>query len=388
VDQENWDRGESEKALATVLAEFAKLNTKLELPEGWIPTTRPVTEGAPRPFVVHLIGNHELYNFTREQLRDDLGTNGPPPSLTGYYSFSPHPQLRCVVLDAYDVNTIDDRGHDPASHEKGFAFLEQQNKSDLRGRGSVNWLEGLQGKQKRFNPFNGGLGEDQIKWLGEELQKADAAGERVVVMSHVPMCPLGAKDVCLLWNYQEVLDVLHAHPCVVACFYGHDHEGGYRVDDAGIHHVTFQSPLNSVASGPEPRRAHATVSMYSDRLELDGAGIVRSRVLPFSRRDDDPDLQPMNHRNSAGSAALTNGSGGGSGGGGSSRRRHGHGHGHGHGQLEPLVSVCPKGHRLELSTDTLPADSIHGRYRDGWYCDNCRAEGEPTDVRWVHDRTL
>ena len=126
-------------------------------------------------------------------------------------------------------------------------------------------------------------------------------------MSHVPMCPGAAKDVCLLWNYNEVLGLLRAHQCVVAVFSGergmgsehqrhhtpqlysaqlqctatvhsysaqlqctvadarflpaagHDHEGGYRRDQRGIHHLTFQSPLNSMAAD---RRAAATVELW------------------------------------------------------------------------------------------------------------------------------
>lgn len=221
VDQQNEKLGESHSALPAVLTEFGKAQTTLKLPADWVKTTPALTH---RPFVVHLIGNHELYNFSRQELRENLGTN-PPPGLTSWYSFSPHPTLRCVVLDPYDLNTIDSKEKTEA-HNEGFKFLEQQNKTDLRGRGEVNWLEGLQGKQKRFIPFNGGLRGAQVEWLEQTLQQADDAGERVVVMSHVPMCPRGAKDVCLLWNYEKVLELMRGHPCVAACFAGHDHDGG------------------------------------------------------------------------------------------------------------------------------------------------------------------
>lgn len=365
VDQECAARGDSHEALATVLAEFAKVRTKLTLPEGW-GATAPVPAGTPQPFLVHLVGNHELYNFTREELREKLGTNGPPPCDRSYYSFLPHKLLRIVVLDSYDVNTIDNVEHHPPSHDEGFAFLEQQNMTDLDGRGKVDWLQGLNGKQRRFNPLNGSVGADQLKWLGEELDKADAAGERVIILGHVPMCPQGAKDMCLLWNYKEVLDVLNDHPSVVACFHGHDHEGGYRQDTSGIHHVTFQSPLNSVAGGSEPRQAHATVCLYPDRLELDGAGIIPSRTLRFNRGPNDPQM-PV-----AGGVES------------------GRGQGHRQ-QLDSLVAEGPAGRPLELSTDTLPSDSIHGYvftkrgywkgYKFGWTCDRCGLEGKPTDVR-------
>ena len=354
VDQANEKRGESESALAAVLAEFGKVNTAMALPEDWVATT----PGEARPFVFHLIGNHELYNFTRQQLREGLGTN-PPPEGTSYYSFSPHRTLRCVVLDPYDLNTIDNREHDDA-HTEGYKYLEQFNKTDLRGRGTANWTEGLRGLKKRFVPFNGAVRPPQMAWLEATLREADENQERVVVMSHLPMQPGACKDVCLLWNYEEALALFHAHPCVVAVFAGHDHDGGYRRDGHGIHHVTFQSPLNSKPEPAAPKSAlecfaedsqpavgegeqegeqegdadekgagaiearwaalgeegqalyeakaaeererhkeesrvallaHATVEVWPDRLELLGEGIVSTRTLTFERYD--PPISPQ-----------------------------------------------------------------------------------------------
>merc|ERR1712151_192610 len=38
--------------------------------------------------------------------------------------------------------------------------------------------------------------------------------------------------------------VLHAHKdSVVAVIAGHDHDGGYAIDTAGLHHITMNSPL-------------------------------------------------------------------------------------------------------------------------------------------------
>ena len=80
-------------------------------------------------------------------------------------------------------------------------------------------------------------------------------------MSHLPMQPGACKDVCLLWNYEEALALFHAHPCVVAVFAGHDHDGGYRRDGHGIHHVTFQSPLNSK---PEPAAPKSALECFAE----------------------------------------------------------------------------------------------------------------------------
>ena len=86
------------------------------------------------------------------------------------------------MLDPYDLNTIDNREHDDA-HTEGYKYLEQFNKTDLRGRGTANWTEGLRGLKKRFVPFNGALRPPQMAWLEATLREADENRERVVVMS-------------------------------------------------------------------------------------------------------------------------------------------------------------------------------------------------------------
>ena len=46
--------------------------------------------------------------------------------------------------------------------------------------------EGLEGVARRFVEFGGGVGADQIEWLGAELAAAKASGQRVIVAGHVP----------------------------------------------------------------------------------------------------------------------------------------------------------------------------------------------------------
>lgn len=96
-----------------------------------------------------------------------------------------------------------------------------------------------------------------------------------MLLTHVPLCPGSCKDVCLVWNYAEVLAVLARHACVVAVLAGHDHDGGYARDAAGVHHLTFPSPLNATE---ECREAHARIDFYADRMEVYGAGGVAQRI--------------------------------------------------------------------------------------------------------------
>lgn len=203
------DRGTTAEATAAVLAEF----DKLECP------------------VVHLIGNHELYNFTRAETREVLGIRDP-----AYYSWS-RDGWRFVVLDSYAKNCIDVRGCSE-DHDKAYEWLAQYNQNELRhpvpgvrycmspvhfkahaaamalcrsfreildfqdGRlpatfGDLltvprtfcprrawqvdNWREGLSGVDSRFVPFNGAIGSEQIAWLKAELAAATEDNENVVM---------------------------------------------------------------------------------------------------------------------------------------------------------------------------------------------------------------
>ena len=203
-----------------------------------------------------------------------------PDSDTPYYAFSPHPGWRFLVLDPYDISTC---GR-PVGHPKeveAWKLLEANNPNDLRG--NSDWQAGLVGPARRWVPFNGALSVSQLAWIQGELEMATACGDRVIVLTHVPMQPNACSPGTLLWNYEEVLSLLESAGCVVAVLTGHDHDGGYARGRTGIHHVTFHSPLEVAPPGG----SHATVTVYADRLQVDGNGAQASFTLPF-----DPATEP------------------------------------------------------------------------------------------------
>mmetsp|Transcript_8020 Transcript_8020/g.22793 ORF Transcript_8020/g.22793 Transcript_8020/m.22793 type:complete len:87 (-) Transcript_8020:2119-2379(-) len=72
------------------------------------------------------------------------------------------------------------------------------------------------------------------------------------------------------------MKVLHETQCVVACFYGHDHDGGEAVDSHGIHHITLASPLECLPS----ENAWGILRGDSDGgLVLEGHGKVPSLTI-------------------------------------------------------------------------------------------------------------
>ena len=77
----------------------------------------------------------------------------------------------------------------------------------------------------------------------------------------------------LVWNYKDILHVLHRHHCVLAYFSGHVHSPACGRDEKGIHHVVFRGVIKV---GPHCPAAHATVFLYPDCVvirDAEGSGV-------------------------------------------------------------------------------------------------------------------
>uniref|UniRef100_A0A061R5V4 Manganese-dependent ADP-ribose/CDP-alcohol diphosphatase n=1 Tax=Tetraselmis sp. GSL018 TaxID=582737 RepID=A0A061R5V4_9CHLO len=238
---------QSVEALETVMQEFASFNQK----------------------TYHILGNHCLYNLTRPHLNKRLGIPEAPGG-GSYYSFSPHAGWRFVVLDSYDISLL---GWEPSHPHTRLAsrLLDERNPNEDK-----NSPSGLSGTDMRFVRFNGGVGEAQLRWLSLQCEEAARQRERVVVFSHVPLHPSSAPGVTLLWNFQEVLDVIAASPCVAATFAGHLHEERYHRDGCGVHHLVLKGIVETEPETP----CHAIVDLCADAIHVHGFG-MQSRVLPL-----------------------------------------------------------------------------------------------------------
>ncbi|NXG21267.1 ADPRM diphosphatase, partial [Grallaria varia] len=254
IDGLNAPRGEAEGALRQGLEALGRL---------------------PVP-VHHAWGNHELYNFSRAQLvrsglcsRPAEGSAGPPDRLCQAYHCSPAPRLRLVVLDAYDVSPL---GRDPGSprYEESLRLLRQKNPNE-----DLNSPAGL--REPQFVAFNGGFSQAQLDWFDEVLKFSDENQEKVVVMGHLPIHPDASNGVCLAWNYEAALSVIHSHRCVVCVLAGHLHDGGYCLDSHGVHHLT----LEGVIETPPESNAFGTIYVYEDKMVLKGRGRIADRVMHF-----------------------------------------------------------------------------------------------------------
>ncbi|XP_030610966.1 manganese-dependent ADP-ribose/CDP-alcohol diphosphatase [Archocentrus centrarchus] len=266
IDGFNKPRDASERALDTVLREFSSCPAEVH----------------------HVWGNHEFYNFSRSALlrsklnsaaHADRSPNAAPGGSDIYaYRFSPFPGFTFVVLDAYDVSLLG-REKSCEQYINAMNLIKLYNKNE-----DLNCPPAFGSPTSRFTMFNGGFSKDQLDWLDSVLSSADEKQERVTIVSHVPVHPDCTDNVCLAWNFDELLAVIRSHSSVVCYMAGHAHDGGYcRDEDTGVHHLT----VDGVIETPPDSNAFATVSVYRDRMVLKGCGSIRDRVFLFPGSQND-----------------------------------------------------------------------------------------------------
>lgn len=223
----------------------------------------------------YLLGNHDFSCFAREELYkyyyvdlhegelNNISTQCEPGRL--YYSFSPQPGYRFIVLDGYDVSTI---GASSPVHARMAEDIIMFNNPNFRKTPVGNWLEGLDDSLKKYVPFNGAIGDDQKVWLREQLAGADEIAEKCIVFCHVSCYEQPGEPTCLLWNDADVIDILQRSSSVIAFIAGHDHTGGYTMDEYGIHHIVPPAPLECQEGEP----AFGHVDMHADHMTLHWTG--------------------------------------------------------------------------------------------------------------------
>lgn len=219
--------------------------------------------------VHHLVGNHELYNMSVGDFRRELLWQGATRS---YYAFTDAsaPRYRFVALDCYGLSILG-RDKQDAARQEALALLRRINPNE-----NLNSPTGLSEGERRFVAFNGGVDAEQLEWLRRELEAADAAGEHVLLFTHIPVHPGTAPPSALLWNYPEVLALVQRSTSVRAVFSGHAHADAYALQ-GGVHFVVSDAILECAPT----ETAHAIVQLFEDRVVVQGYGKIPSRELLF-----------------------------------------------------------------------------------------------------------
>ena len=207
--------------------------------------------------LIHVLGNHDsLGSLGGSELTERLGLRSRSGERLR------HKGWRLVVIDSLEISV---EASPQGSRELELAEREL---SELQEAGAP-WGQ--------F--WNGRAGDSQMAALDTLLRDAARAGERVVLLNHMPAHPGSASERHLCWNHQELRALIAKHGSTVAAhFNGHDHAGGYAFDaDSAAHYIT----LPALCDSTDGQSAHAIVHFFPDRLEIEGWGRVESRSLPL-----------------------------------------------------------------------------------------------------------
>lgn len=264
------------------------------------------------PNLVSLIGNHEMYNWSREELLSGISWEAKPFDKSNshskaqgilrfcpegssdlWFQFTPCKGWCCIVLDPYDISVYrKGRGQNPPpfSYDLDSTALTQLCKMNPNVAAFVKERPGENilcdyftdlppGPCQRWVPYNGAVGQRQMSWLREQLAAAAVRGESVVVFSHLLLHPESSNNMTLLWNYEEVLGLLQSPlgRTVQMVVSGHQHSGGFHTDELGIHYIVMESPL---LTSPGMPGCFLVFEAGSSTLELKGYSNSDSVIFP------------------------------------------------------------------------------------------------------------
>jgi calcineurin-like phosphoesterase family protein len=184
----------------------------------------------------HVIGNHCLA-VPRPELLQALGLKAP------YYSFTIK-EYRFIVLDGMDVSVLDN----------------PETPQDLK---TLEFYQAQFEIAPELHDYCGAVGLRQKEWLKTELQAAEQASERVIILCHFPLWPETTDPKHgLLWNHSEIAELLASSTAVKACISGHYHYGGYLLH-SGIHFIVLPAFVNR---HEHPDFACGTVELHRDYM--------------------------------------------------------------------------------------------------------------------------
>lgn len=196
--------------------------------------------------VFQVIGNHDL-----EVEKEDLDKVPSKLNLDEtWYSFTKN-----------DWHFIFLNGNDITFHSKNPEIVQQA--------AEITDKLKKEGKPNLYN-WNGGIGQNQLKWLENELQNSKTKNLKVAVFCHYPLLPFEAHA---LWNSEEVLTILNHYNGVKLYLNGHNHAGNY-VFQNGIHFVNLKGMVET-----EKENAFSVINFTDKQIEIVGFGREGSRIL-------------------------------------------------------------------------------------------------------------
>lgn len=118
--------------------------------------------------------------------------------------------------------------------------------------------------------YNGGLSNQQMQWIEQELILANKNSQQVGFYCHFPIFPY---DNGNLWNTLEFQEIIGRYKNVKAFMNGHKHRGAYAQKN-GVHYLTFKGMVNTADS-----TSYAIAHFFKDSILIKGYGREENRTL-------------------------------------------------------------------------------------------------------------
>ena len=216
--------------------------------------------------VLHVWGNHEMYNFKRSELiNTPLNTarvlNYERRSANAnYYLYEVSEGLNLICLDLYELAVI---GYDESDlvYAEALQLIKAHNPNT-----NLNDGTDCTDEDSKYVAYNGAPTQTQLDWLREMLEMSKTQSKKVIIAGHIPLRPESSSYKTLPFNADQILEVIYAYKEVcVAYFGGHYHEGGSFKDEYNILHITFPAILEA----PPDMNAYSTVKVFEKKILID-----------------------------------------------------------------------------------------------------------------------
>lgn len=121
--------------------------------------------------------------------------------------------------------------------------------------------------------YNGGLSQEQFKWIEKELEIAKNNNQYVGFYCHFPLLPINNGN---LWNIRELQALIEKNKHVKVFMNGHKHKGDYAFKN-GVHYLTLKGMVQT-----EDSTAYAKAHFFKDSIKIKGYGRELNRVLKIT----------------------------------------------------------------------------------------------------------
>jgi predicted phosphodiesterase len=195
-----------------------------------------------------VLGNHDYY-VAGDYLNSVLQTLG---LRRAYYDFAGGGH-RFIVIDGNEISLFAN-----AKGTENYAAANQRI-SAMKAAGACN-----------AHDVNGGISDEQFAWIQQVMNKAKAAGERVIVMGHYPIYPVNYHN---LWDDARLVDLLTSYDNFLLYINGHNHAGNFGAIGSR-YFVNFKGMVET----PDTT-AYSIVEVYDSRIEIRAFGTEEPRTL-------------------------------------------------------------------------------------------------------------